>query len=271
MSAAPALPPGTSWASLVEENLIAFFQHAARSQPAGKLEQADGVILAAANTRFYMFNAAFLSTPVREPETELPSRIRQAAALMGHGAQGWSLWVCDEKCPGASHRQIESACHRSGLSFAYRHPGMAAADLAPPARPLAVLDIRVVSSRETRAAFSHINAMAFGLPFEWCMDLYGAEPAWKAPLYGWVGYRNGAPIATAAILMTGPVAGLYAVATLPDFQREGAGEAMVRYAVDYARRELGARLLVLQSTREGRRLYDRLGCRVVTQFSVFAA
>jgi GNAT superfamily N-acetyltransferase len=270
MSGESLSPPQAGWPALVEHNLVSYFQHAARSQPLGKLEQTGGLLIAAANTRFYMFNAAFLSTPVWDPDAELLTRIQQAARHLENAGQGWSFWVCDDKCPGASPRQIESAFRRCGLVPAYRHAGMAATELKPSSRTPVALDVRPVSTRETRAAFSHINAAAFGLPFEWCLDLYGRQEIWRDGMYGWVGYRNQTAIATAAILMTGPVAGLYSVATLPEFQREGVGETMVRFAANYAWRELGAQLLVLQSTREGRRLYDRLGCRVVTHFSVFA-
>lgn len=46
---------------------------------------------------------------------------------------------------------------------------------------------------------------------------------------------------------------------------------MVRYAVEWAQRELGAELPELQSTREGEPLYRRLGYRPVTYLRAFAA
>jgi len=264
-------PAEEQWPALVEENLIAFFQHAARARPSGKLIQPPGLVIAASGARFYMFNAAFLAEPLGEDPSSLSARIREAAGWLNGHDDGWSFWVCEHKCPALPPHLLQQVFRRNGLSYAYRHPGMAAAELAPPRIPPPPLEIRPVASRETRAAFSHINAHAFRVPFEWCLELYGVEALWTEKLWGWVGYRNGAAIATAAILQTGAVAGLYSVATLPEFQRQGAGETMVRYAVEWARRERGASLSVLQSTREGEPLYRRLGYRTVTYFSVFAA
>lgn len=271
MSSGISWPPEEQWPALVEENLIAFFQHTARVRPSGKLLQTPGLIVAAAGARFYMFNAAFLAEPLGQDLSELADRIREAASLLNGHEDGWSFWFCEHKCPGLPPHTLQQLFRRNGLSYAYRHAGMAAVELAPARTEPLPLDIRPVDGRETRAAFSHINALAFRVPFEWCLELYGIEGLWNENLWGWVGYRNGAAICTAAILQTGRVAGLYSVATLPEFQRQGAGQTMVRFAVEWAQKELGAELSVLQSTREGEALYRRLGYRPVTYFSVFAA
>lgn len=259
-----------SWARLVEQNLIAYFQHMARARPSGVLAEQGGVLVAAAGVRFHMFNAAFLSSPAGDGEEEISARLGQAARLLGNNDDGWSLWLCDEKAPGGLSSGQRAELERWGLEFAYRHPAMAAAALSPPSRQREPLDIRPVGSRQSRADFSFINAMAFRVPFEWCMELYDLETLWDGEMAGWVGYRNGTAVASASVLMTGRVAGLYAVATLPEFQRRGFGEAMVRHAAHWAGQTRQAELLVLQSTREGEPLYRRLGFHTVTHFTVYA-
>jgi ribosomal protein S18 acetylase RimI-like enzyme len=64
--------------------------------------------------------------------------------------------------------------------------------------------------------------------------------------------------------------GVYNVATLPGHQRRGYGEAVMRYALEDARREHGERRAILQSTPAGLRLYERMGFRTVTRVSVYS-
>jgi ribosomal protein S18 acetylase RimI-like enzyme len=61
------------------------------------------------------------------------------------------------------------------------------------------------------------------------------------------------------------------VATLPESQRLGYGEAVMRYAIEHARREHGIERSILQSTPAGFRLYERMGYRTVTKVAVYAA
>ena len=263
--------PDPSWAALVEENLIAYFQHIARARPSGRLAELDGVLIASAGTRFHMFNAAFLSRPVGGGEPEFLSKIATAGEWLGGAGQGWAFWLCEDKSRVGSASRLRALFRQQGMEFAYRHPGMAARALRPADSAPGGLTIRPVNTRETRAAFSHINAVAFRAPFEWCRELYDIEELWGGDLAGWVGYRNGTAVSSASALIHGGAAGLYAVATLPEFERQGFGEAMVRHAVQWAAEERGAKISVLQSTREGEKLYHRLGYQTVTHFSVFTS
>jgi len=65
--------------------------------------------------------------------------------------------------------------------------------------------------------------------------------------------------------------GVYNVATVPDQQRRGFGEAVMRHAVAEAQREHGIARSILQSTPAGLHLYQRMGYRVVTRVSVYAS
>ena len=72
-----------------------------------------------------------------------------------------------------------------------------------------------MADRQTRLAFSHVNSIAFRIPFEWCLELYDVDALWAGPFQGWVGFRNGEVVLTVATLVAGGATGLYAVATLP--------------------------------------------------------
>ena len=65
--------------------------------------------------------------------------------------------------------------------------------------------------------------------------------------------------------------GVYNVATVPDRQRRGCGEAVMRHALRRAREQHGIERTVLQSTAQGLRLYRRMGYSVVTNVAVYTS
>jgi ribosomal protein S18 acetylase RimI-like enzyme len=255
---------------IVEQNLVEFFRHMARVRPAGELAELEGIWIASAGIQFHMFNAAFLSGPVSERLADVEGRIGEAERRLGGQGRRWAFWACEERMARGLSRGEREVFSRHGLGFAYRHPGMLAERLREPARAPAVLDIRPVADRQTRLSFSHINSIAFRIPFEWCLELYDVDALWGGPFQGWVGYRNGEAVSTAAALVAGGATGLYAVATLPDHRRKGCAEALVRHAVAHIEQSQGIGRSVLQATHEGVALYRRMGYQTVAHFSVFS-
>jgi ribosomal protein S18 acetylase RimI-like enzyme len=255
---------------IVERNLVAFFRHVAQVRPSGELAEIDGVWIASAGIRFHMFNAAFFSGPVAERLTDLEGRIGGAAQRLGAQGRRWAFWACEERMARGLSRNERDVFARRGLGFAYRHPGMLAERLWEPDREPALFDIRPVVDRQSRLSFSHVNSIAFRIPFEWCLELYDIEALWGGPFEGWVGYRNGEAVATAATLVAGGATGLYAVATLPEHRRKGCAEGLVRHAVAHIEQSQGIGLTVLQATQEALPLYRRMGYQTVTHFSVFS-
>jgi len=255
---------------IVERNLVEFFRQIARVRPGGELAEFDGVWIASAGIQFHMFNAAFFSGPVAERLTDLEGRIGEAGRRLGALGRRWAFWACEERMARGLSRSERDVFARRGLGFAYRHPGMIAERLREPDRAPAALDIRPVADRQSRLSFSHINSIAFRIPFEWCLELYDIEALWDGPFQGWVGYRNGEAVATAATLVAGGATGLYAVATLPEHRRKGCAERLVRHAVAHVEQSQGISLTVLQATHEAVPIYRRMGYQTVTHFSVFS-
>jgi ribosomal protein S18 acetylase RimI-like enzyme len=63
--------------------------------------------------------------------------------------------------------------------------------------------------------------------------------------------------------------GVYSLGTLPQYQGCGYGETLLRHALDDIGKRTGITRSVLQSTDEGLKLYQRMGYRPVTSFSVY--
>ena len=111
--------------------------------------------------------------------------------------------------------------------------------------------------------------MCFHVPLSWFREVFDDESVWQK-FAAYVGYVNGEPVATAAVVLGGEVAGVYNVATLPGRQRRGYGEAVMRYALADTRRTHGVERTILQSTPAGLKLYERMGFRTITRVSVYS-
>jgi ribosomal protein S18 acetylase RimI-like enzyme len=147
---------------------------------------------------------------------------------------------------------------------------MAAEGLLPPRRELPALDIRRVCDETTRLAFCDVGSVCFNVPIHWFREIFLWDPVWEKGFQGWVAYRNGEPVATAATVMACGVAGIYNVATLPTHRRLGCAEAVMRHALEHTRAATGCERTILQSTEQGLRLYESMGYRAVTKVVVYA-
>ncbi len=76
------------------------------------------------------------------------------------------------------------------------------------------------------------------------------------------------PVSTVATTESGPLVGVWAMATLPTHQRQGSGRALLG-AVMAQHRSHGAKHFYLWSTAAGQRLYEQLGYRTVTELSIW--
>jgi GNAT superfamily N-acetyltransferase len=83
-----------------------------------------------------------------------------------------------------------------------------------------------------------------------------------------LGRLEGRPAATATLVNTGDVAGIYAVTTVEQARRRGLGAAVTWAAVSRAH-EWGARAVVLQSSPMGLHIYEAIGFKKVVEYAVF--
>jgi ribosomal protein S18 acetylase RimI-like enzyme len=253
----------------VAGNLRESFRAIAASRNAGENRELRGLSIAAAGVAFQMFNAAFLSAPVSS-EIELAQRISLASVHFGARGLEWAFWVCEDWMEPRARRRSRQVFERHGLRFSVDLPGMVAERIAPPVKPLPALEVRRVDGGANRAAFCGIGSTCFHVPIAWLSEVFDGPEVWKR-FAAYVGYVNGEPVATAATVLGGGAVGVYNVATLPDYRRRGYGEAVMRHALEEARREHGTEYSTLQSTPAGYGIYERMGYRAVTTVAVYAA
>jgi len=249
----------------VADNLRESFRVIASSRGGGEVRELPGVSIASAGVTFQMFNAAFLSGPVLT-EGELTQRILVPSMHFQNRGHEWAYWVCEDWIDAKVRRRSRRILENHGLRHSTDLPGMTADRILPPVRPLPRIEVRRVRDSSTRDAFCSIGSVCFHVPIDWFREVFANDCVWDR-FASYVGYVNGEPVCTAAIVHGGGVTGVYNVATLPGAQRRGYGEAVMRYALA----ENGSRPVVLQSTSAGLRLYERMGFRALTRIAVYAS
>jgi ribosomal protein S18 acetylase RimI-like enzyme len=252
----------------VADNLRESFRVIAASRGEGELRELRGVSIASSGVTFQMFNAAFLSAPVAS-DAELAQRIMLPKVHFHARGLDWAFWVCEDLMASGPRRRSRSAFEKHGLRHSVDLPGLIAERVLPPARTLPAMEVRRVNTGPTRDAFCGIGSACFHVPLPWFKEVFGNASVWER-FAAYVGYVAGEPVTTAAVVMGGGAAGVYNVATLPGHQCRGYGEAVMRHALECARAEHGISRSILQSTRAGLRLYERMGFRTVTRVAVYS-
>lgn len=83
-----------------------------------------------------------------------------------------------------------------------------------------------------------------------------------------VGYVGDEPVASAELLVTGDIAGVYSVAVPEEHRRHGYGEALTAAAL-VAGRDLGCTIGCLQASEMGRPVYERMGFDTFADYRIF--
>jgi GNAT superfamily N-acetyltransferase len=195
------------------------------------------------------------------PETA-GEAIRSAVAHFAEVGRPFSWWLC----PGDEPSDLGARLIAAGLRRAEEEVAMAA-DLSalPPAEPSPDLRIVRVNSAEGLGDFARIVAAGWSPPDPDVLRFYElTAPALLAadsPIWLYVGYLAGAPVAAAELAEGGGVVGLYDVVTLAAYRRRGFGTALCHRALLDARAR-GFDTAVLQAQGAlGLGVYGQLGFR----------
>jgi len=253
----------------VEENLRAAMRFFAEASGSGEVRVLDGTVAMFSGLDYGVFNIALLTRSVAGNTSDLETRLAELGRFFQQRTLRWSFWVCEDLLDAAARRRERMTFTSFGMRAISHPPGMLAPALLPPSRTLPGIEMRRVTDASTRAAFADITSVTFEIPYMVSQAVYTRAEAWKGDYEGYVGFVNGQAVAIVAIVAAAGAMGVYSLATLPEFRRQGYGEALLRDAVEEVRRRTGLTRLVLQSTDAGYRLYKRIGFHDVTKFTVY--
>jgi ribosomal protein S18 acetylase RimI-like enzyme len=233
----------------------------------GDTAELSGVTATSCGVDLAVFNAALLTAPATYAQLE---HAVNACGSHYHAKRlGWSFWLCDDLLKPETRAASRNVFIDRGLTLVARPPGMYMEKVNPSGRHPAGIDCRPIDDERTRLDFAHISSVVFALPFVSAKRIYAAPAVWQPPMRGWVGYVNNKPVSVITTVIAADAVGVYSLGTLPQHQGCGYGEALLRRALEEARKEAGITRSILQTTDDGFNLYLRLGYRVVTSFSVY--
>lgn len=156
-----------------------------------------------------------------------------------------------------------------GLHEAGRTPWMIlrpAAPGEPPAPSERTTVERVTSAAALRDAIA-VAARTFRFSAASSERVWGPAVLRAVGVDVFLARHEGIAAATMMATRTGPVVGIWTMATLPGLQGQGIGRALIEYAVAY-HVECGATLFYLGATDAGRPFYERMGFRSVSETSL---
>ncbi len=178
----------------------------------------------------------------------------------------WLFVVTHEALsPGIDANEVLDDC---GLTPILPLTGMRTAHVTEPVRVVSGLDISVAEDRPACEAAFAINAAAYAAQLDACKPVFGDASFWADHVLS-LGRSDGQFVASTAVLMVDGYRYVAMVATLPDFQRRGYAEAVMRHALDRASERFGNQPTVLHATEAGRPIYERMGYATIASHTAY--
>lgn len=202
--------------------------------------------------------------------SSLDRRIEEVADTFRRLERPFTWWVGPNDRPRELGRELVGR----GFIETGSEPAMAAGldrletvDLSP-----AGLRIARVDSSGQVSEFGRILS-SLAVPPDRSVGLFYDEAAPSllaadSPLWLYLGYLDGEPVASAELTVGGGIVGLYNVATAVQHRGKGIGSAMTLGPLLDAR-EAGFETAILQASEDGYRIYQRLGFRVTGRYTEY--
>jgi GNAT superfamily N-acetyltransferase len=231
-------------------------------QGPGDVRDPPGIAIRWADCKYPFFNSVTFTEPGADSRL-LDTRLAEAAAYMRGKREPGLIWLFEDMLDPAARAGLPEAAGRAGLSLALSGFGMAG-DILPIPDPVhpGLRFVRVTTDDEMQA-YADLNSRAYGMPLEAGRDGLGGSALWKTGMYSYLGLENGVPVSAAGTIVTGNCLFLAMVATAPEAQRKGYGEATVRKALHEGAKATGLTRATLHATMAGAPVYERIGYRKV--------
>jgi GNAT superfamily N-acetyltransferase len=250
----------------LESNMIAFWSAYGRANGA-TIQATSNVVWFYTGIQAPLFNGVLFThlepNGVKETIDGLQAKIDQqgAPAL-------W--WIGPQSMPA----QLESLLQHHGLQPAGEVPGMAIDLVMVENKPETITDfaIQKVSNAAMQALWARTAAIGTGFTAVATDAMVRLEASLTDPLYTaqhrYIGLLNGTPVATSALVLDSGVAGIYAVATIPQARGKGIGRLMTEMPLLQAR-QIGYRVGILQASSMGYSIYKKIGFKDVCRYRLY--
>jgi GNAT superfamily N-acetyltransferase len=232
--------------------------------PGGEARELDGVVAVFSNVPVAFFNIILLKEPVSNLDS-LAEGVRSGIEYGSSSPHPWLFALCTEWMP----KGAETVCREMGLHPVLPLVGMAADRLLEPVRRTTELEFRRAGRDADVRLMSEINVQAYGMP-ESDVDSLTVPGIWQEDAFAFVAFHKEAAVSVSATFIVDERLYVGWVATLPDFQKKGYGEAVMRYSLRRAEAATGLRRTVLHATPAGAPLYRQMGYQTVASFTLYS-
>ncbi|MCU1248212.1 MAG: GCN5-related N-acetyltransferase [Edaphobacter sp.] len=223
-----------------------------------------GLAISWADTSFPFYNILFLNEPVSDAQV-LKSKAQEASDYLQVKSHGGLFVVFPDYLSGSAKENFTEILAEAKLVAAIPATGMAGNIFPLEAKGHPKLRFVRIEDDATIQTFAELNCAAYNLPMETAVSVVKDHSLWKDHAYGYLAYEGDKAVATATAIINEGCLFLFLVATLPEAQRKGYGEAVVRYALQTAHEATGLQRTVLHATEAGYPIYARLGYHPTTK------
>lgn len=250
----------------MDRNMAAYWAPYGRGADC-ELYEKDGTMWLYTGIATPLFNGVFSPNLDAEGVHAVAKALAKRIARRGATAFWWIG-------PASKPEGIGTRLERQGLKAMGSVPGMTAslATIDDHEDSIPGFEIRKVEGTEMRALWGRTAAIGTGFTEQAVAQMERVEPTIDDPRYArqtrYVGYLDGKPVASSALVLEEGLAGVYAVATLPAARKRGIGRAMTLAPLLEAR-ALGYETTILQASSAGFPIYAKLGFREVCRYKLY--
>lgn len=227
-----------------------------------------GMAIRWADSKLAFWNCITL-TDIGADSRLLDEKLEQAVAYMRQKSQPGLIWLFEDLLDPSARAGLSIAADRAGLSLSLSGFGMAGDILPIPEPNYPDLSFVRVTTEDELTAYADINSRAYGMPLESGRDGLCGSKLWKSGMYAYLGIENGVPVSTAATVETDGCLFVALVATAPEAQRKGYGEATTRKALFEGAKATGLTRATLHATIAGAPVYERIGLKKVATLGFY--
>lgn len=226
--------------------------------PGADLEDKQGLSISWADSPFPFWNAVFLTEPSIDA-AQLKKRLREAAAYTRQKRQAGLIYLCEEYLTSSAKAALPFALGEAKLELSLRVHGMAGNILPLTASSHPALQMRRVTDEAQLMVYADINCEGYGFHPDWGRAGLRGTRLWTERAYSYLGYEGDQPVCGASAIEHDGYIYLALVATRPNAQKKGYGEAVVRHALRAAHDGTGLSRTILHASDAGLPVYRRVG------------
>lgn len=226
----------------------------------------DGLAIGWPDVPLTMYNNIFLARNVKDAEI-LKARVHDATSFARAKRQAGLVTVCHELLEGQTRFELDDIFESEGYMPAITLTGMAG-NILPLAAP-SHRDLRIERAEDNGVTVTDINCLAYGFTLKTGRASLLRKSFWQSA-FSYVAFIGDRPVGTATVIVQRECLYLALVATVPEAQGKGYGQAVVRHALQRAYEATGLKRTILHATQVGYPLYDGLGYRTAAHFTGYA-